>query len=396
MKWFFITPVLIVVIGALFVFANGYKSFGKNPTGQRLARIKLSPQWHDGKFQNPNPIWMNNKAMMSQMFRNNPDSEPQNPIPVETDIKQKLSVPSQSNLRVTWFGHSSSLVEIDGARILIDPVWGPRASPFSWIGPKRWYKPVIKLDDLKPVDTVLISHDHYDHLDRETIEAMRSWTHTRFVVPLGIGETLEYWGIPSDRITELDWWQSTRIHGIQIVATPARHASGRVISQDNQTLWSGFALLGQKHRLYYSGDSGYFPGFKHIGEALGPFDVALIEAGQYNPAWPDFHLGPEQAVQVNLDVKGKVMIPMHWGLFKLAPHSWTEPVERIALAASCADVSVMFPKPGQSVEPTEHTETPKWWASTRWDTAQTTPIHATQHGDPQQRFTTTLQARCSS
>lgn len=338
---------------------------------------------------------MNNKAIMSQMFRNNPDSEPQHPVPVMTNVKDELHIPASSHLRVTWFGHSSSLVEIDGSRILIDPIWGLRASPFSWIGPKRWYKPVIKLDDLKPVDTVLISHDHYDHLDRETIEAMRSWTNTRFVVPLGIGETLEYWGIPSDRITELDWWQSTRIHGIQIVATPARHASGRVLSQNNQTLWSGFALLGQKHRLYYSGDSGYFPGFKQIGEELGPFDVALIESGQYNPAWPDFHLGPEQAVQVNLDVKGKVMIPMHWGLFKLAPHSWTEPVERIALAASCANVMVMFPKPGQSVEPTEHTETSKWWDSTRWETAQTTPIQATQHGDPQRRFITTLQTRCS-
>ena len=232
---------------------------------------------------------------------------------------------------------------------------------------------------------MLISHDHYDHLDRATIEAMKNWD-TQFLVPLGVGAHLEYWGIQANKITEMDWWDAKHVNDIEIVATPARHASGRLIPQSNKTLWSGFALIGPAHRVYYSGDTGYFPGFKDIGSWLGPFDVTLIETGQYNPFWPDWHLGPEQAVKAHQEVRGAVMIPVHWGLFELAPHSWTEPAERVLAAAKAAGVVVNMPKPGESIEPTRRTTVEKWWPHTEWQMASLSPIIATKNGNPTERF----------
>ena len=385
MKWLLAMVSLFTGLLASAFLITGYTSFGKSPNGERLTKIKQSPQWHGNKFENPQPIWSDMKSAMMQSFRASPDATPQQTIPVVTNVKAALQQPSSRDLRVTWLGHSTSLIEVDGTRILLDPVWSERTSPVSWLGPKRWYKPLIPLAELPHIDAVLISHDHYDHLDRATIEAMKNWD-TQFLVPLGVGAHLEYWGVAANKITELDWWDAKKVNDIEIVATPARHASGRLIPQSNKTLWSGFALIGPAHRVYYSGDTGYFPGFKDIGSWLGPFDVTLIETGQYNPFWPDWHLGPEQAVKAHQEVRGAVMIPVHWGLFELAPHSWTEPAERVLAAAKIAGVVVNMPKPGESIEPTRHTTVEKWWPQTAWKMASLSPIIATKNGNPTERF----------
>ncbi|HLM74970.1 MAG TPA: MBL fold metallo-hydrolase, partial [Polyangiaceae bacterium] len=280
-----------------------------------------------------------------------------------------------------WFGHSSMLVEIDGHRVLTDPLWSERASPLSWIGPRRFYAPPAPLDELPAVHAVVISHDHYDHLDRETISAMKGWD-TIFVAPLGVGAHLAGWGVPEDRIVELDWWGRTKVGDLEIVCTPARHASGRTLTDKDATLWAGYALVGPKHRAYYSGDTGLFPALREIGERLGPFDVTMIESGAYGSAWPDWHLGPEQAVTAHQMVKGRVMLPVHWGLFNLAFHGWTEPVERVLAAAEKTGVTVVVPKPGESIEVPARPAVPvserRWWPELAWQSAEQDPIISTK------------------
>lgn len=276
------------------------------------------------------------------------------------------------------------LLEVDGSRVLIDPIWGERASPLSWVGPRRWYAPLIALNDLGPIDLVLISHDHYDHLDFATIQAMRTWK-TAFIVPLGVGSRLANWGIARNRITELDWWQGAQLGPLTLVATPARHASGRISTKSDHTLWAGWSILGPQHRVWYSGDTGFHNDFAKIGQLHGPFDLTLIEAGQYDPRWPDTHMGPEQAVEAHLSVRGRVMMPVHWGLLKLANHSWTEPAERVLAAARCHNVQVLIPQPGQSVEPGSAVSS-RWWPELPWQSAAEAPIVSTKNGIPTDRF----------
>lgn len=380
-----LVTLLTATAGAL-VVVTGCAEFGVKTEGEALARLRRSPQWHDEQFQNPQPIWADARGAWAQWLWGpaTPDTEPDGPVPVVHNDASSFAQAPVSGLRVTWFGHSSALVEIDGARILIDPFWRERASPVSWAGPKRWYPPPVALTDLPEIDAVLISHDHHDHLDRDAIVAMKSWR-TVFVVPLGVGAALLRWGIPSSRIIELDWWQSTRVGELELVATPARHASGRVSTKSNQSLWAGYAILGKQHRAWYSGDTGFHDDLARIGGQLGPFDVTLIESGQYDAKWPDTHLGPEHAVDAHQLVRGSVMIPVHWGLLKLARHGWTEPAERVLAAARCRGVTVMVPRPGQSIEPTRpFTDTP-WWPVLRWRTAHEDPIIATRHADPLDR-----------
>jgi L-ascorbate metabolism protein UlaG (beta-lactamase superfamily) len=347
-----------------------------------------SPQWRQDHFVNPQPLINDARAMLGGLFHPSPVTSPQGPVPVATGGGARFATPPATGLRVTWFGHSSTLVEIDGRRVLTDPVWSERASPIPGVGPRAWYAPPLALADLPPIDIVVISHDHYDHLDRRTIVALdqaardRGWN-TTFVVPLGIGAHLAYWGVPESRIVELDWWQRTRAGDLDIVCTPARHASGRMVVDNDAKLWGGWALLGPRHRVYYSGDTGLFPAMRDIGERLGPFDLTMIESGQYGRGWPDWHLGPEQAVVANRLVRGKVMLPVHWGKFVLAYHGWTEPIERVLAAGERAGATILSPKPGESVEPEAAPARERWWPSLPFQTAAEDPIVSSQTGgDP--------------
>ena len=377
--------VLSAVVSAC--VASRWTAFGAEPKGERLRRAQQSPQWHDGKFENPQPIWADTRAAWRRFLLGPSVAmlRPDGPVPVVHDDASTFATPPASGLRITWFGHSSALVEIDGRNILIDPFWSQRASPVSWAGPERWYPPPIALSELPRIDAVLISHDHYDHLDPAAVVAMTSWT-TVFIVPLGVGAHLQRWGIPQQRILELDWWQSAGVGTIEVVATPARHASGRLATKSNRTLWAGYAIAGTQHRVWYSGDTGFHNDLRRIGEQLGPFDVSLIEAGQYDANWPDTHLGPEQAVEAHRLVRGKLMIPVHWGMLSLAEHAWTEPAERVIAEALCSGVEALVPRPGESVEPTLNPTTVRWWPDIPWQRAEQTPVNATRFGNATDRF----------
>lgn len=362
---------------ASFNGAGQCAAFGARPEGTRLQRMQNSPQWAKGRFKNPDGLYNDLVGMLFGLFKSSPHKIPKSPLPVIRVERDRFAKDPSSGLRLTWLGHSTMLIEVDGFRVLTDPVWGPRTSPLRWIGPKRWYDPLLPLDHLPPLDAILISHDHYDHLDYPTLTAMKAWK-VRFITPLGVGAHLSAWGIPEDRITEMDWWDRLSIGSLEIVCTPARHASGRGLADKDRTLWGGFALIGPRHRVYFSGDTGLFSGMKDIGERLGPFDLTLIEAGAYHRSWPDWHIGPEQAVTAHLWVKGKVLIPIHWGLFSLAYHSWTEPVERLDVAAKKRGVKTFVPKPGESIEPATAPPTERWWPQIPWETAEQSPIVSTK------------------
>jgi len=343
--------------------------------------MERSPQWRAGRFANPQPLVNHMLDGIVAMRQASAVSAPPSPVPTVRVDPQRFRQAPTSGLRVTWLGHSTTLVEIDGARVLLDPVWSHRPTPLPGVGPARWYAPLIALDSLPAIDAVLVSHDHYDHLDAPTIIALAR-RGTRFVVPLGLGAHLEYWGVDPQRITELDWWQETQVGSLTIASTPARHASGRMLIDYDATLWSGFAIIGPAHRVYYSGDTGLFPAMRTIGERYGPFDCTLIEIGQYHRAWPDWHIGPEQAIAAHTLVRGRVLLPVHWGLFRLAYHGWTEPIERAVAAANAAAVVMATPRPGESVEPTQPLQTSRWWPTLPWQTAAEHPIVSTQVGTP--------------
>ena len=370
--------VLVLLVVGVGIIATGWRALGHRATGVRRARMEQSPQWRDGKFVNPEPLQNDLIGALVALREVSPDAAPHAPVPVTRVPAHHFDTMPASGLRVTWLGHSTSLIEIDGARVLTDPVWSHRPSPYSWIGPQRFYEPLIAMADLPPIDAVVISHDHYDHLDYATVVALTK-TNAVFVVPLGVGAHLEYWGVPLARIVELDWWENRTIGAVTVTATPARHASGRTGFFDNDaTLWAGYVVTGVQHRVYYSGDTGLFSGINEIGRRLGPFDVTLIEAGQYHRTWPDWHIGPEQAVNAHTRVLGRHMMPVHWGLFTLAYHTWTEPVERTVVAADSARVSLLTPQPGEGVEPTLPYENRRWWPSLPWQTAGDHPVVSTR------------------
>jgi L-ascorbate metabolism protein UlaG (beta-lactamase superfamily) len=267
------------------------------------------------------------------------------------------------------------LLEIDGQRVLIDPVWGERASPFSFLGPSRFFPPPLPLTELPGLSAVIISHDHYDHLDAPTVHAMAELD-VQWIVPLGVGAHLRAWNVADDRITELDWWESATLRDLSITATPARHFSGRGLRGADRTLWSGWVFAGPIHRVFYSGDTGMHEEFATIGQRLGPFDLTMMEVGAYDALWADVHLGPEQAVQAHQQLGGKVLLPVHWGLFDLALHGWTEPIERVLVAADLGGVRVASPRPGSMVEPALLGEQPRWWPAVPWETVEQAPAYS--------------------
>ena len=264
---------------------------------------------------------------------------------------------------VSWLGHATALIEVDGYRVLTDPVWSDRCSPSDLIGPERTHPPPVALDTLPAVDAILISHDHYDHLDMDTVVVLRRAQRAPFVVPLGVGAHLRAWGVPENRIVELDWHERAAVGELSLVCTPARHFSGRFVAR-NRTLWSSWAILGPKHRVFFGGDSGYTSGFRQIGSEHGPFDATLMPIGAYSTAWPDVHMNPEEAVRAHLDIKGAgsgLLVPIHWCTFRLAPHPWAEPADRLVATAATAGVRVVVPRPGERVRPDRASAPEPWW-----------------------------------
>ena len=285
--------------------------------------------------------------------------------PFVTDASVYRAAPA-SGLRVTWFGHSGTLVEIDGARVLIDPVWDERASPFSFMGPKRFFAPTLRLEDLPKIDMVLISHDHYDHLGRKTTERLAKLEATagaKWVTSLGVGSVLQAFGVAAERVTELDWTEAVTVGGLQVTALPARHFSGRSLSNRFETLWSSFVLKGAEHTIYYGADSGWWEGFAEIGATYGPFDLTMIEIGAFNEMWRSIHLGPDGAVQAfeTIDAGGMLM-PIHWGLFDLALHGWRQPIERVFELVEERGTALWAPKPGVPTEVLRGEQVrSEWW-----------------------------------
>ncbi|MFJ3927095.1 MBL fold metallo-hydrolase [Streptomyces sp. NPDC090022] len=346
------------------------EAFGADPSGARMERIRRSPNFADGVFQNPVGARTRPSGSMrefAKIYFHKEQRQRRGPaagVPVHPTTLADLAKPPVTGLRLTWMGHSSVLAEIDGRRVLFDPVWGERCSPFPFAGPKRLHPVPVPLAALGPVDAVVISHDHYDHLDLPTIKALAG-TDTVFAVPLGVGAHLERWGVSADRLRELDWNESTKINGLALTATPARHFCGRGLRNQQHTLWASWVVEGDEHRIFHSGDTGYFPGFQDIGAAHGPFDATMIQIGAYSEYWPDIHMTPQEGVQAHLDLQGAkphgVLLPIHWGTFSLALHAWAEPGEWTLDAAGEAGQPVAVPHPGEPFEPAGTLPVAPWW-----------------------------------
>ena len=354
-------------VGAALLCSGCWSAFGRTPEGENLARIKTSPHYEDGAFVNP--IETNNTFKWPEIktlgtrIASRLDRSPPGPIPVAPVPQGTFEQPwNGQGVRFVWVGHATMLLEFDGFRILTDPIWSKRCSPVSFAGPARFHPPGIPLDRLPPVDAVVISHDHYDHLDEATIKALAA-RGTAFYVPLGVGSHLRRWGVT--HVYETDWGQEHTISKqgktLQLVATPARHFSGRGPFQRNDTLWASWALVGPTQRVWFGGDTGYFEGLKEIGQKFGPFDLTLMPIGAYDTLWQAVHLNPEEAIQAHHDVRGKAMVPIHWGTFNLAFHSWKEPIAQAQALARAKGVTLHVPKPGEVVHTAQAPSGVTWW-----------------------------------
>lgn len=329
------------------------------------AVAKGSPNYRDGVFVNLEPAstfdltrseqWM----LAREVIGNGAAQRPPSPVPLVTP---EAGLPA-ADLAVTWYGHSSAIIEVDGYRVLADPVWSDRCSPSRVVGPQRLHPVPAPLEQLPAIDAVIISHDHYDHLDVDTIKVLARTQRSKFFVPLGIGAHLRAWHIPDDRIVELDWNESAQLGELTLVCTPARHFSGRFVNR-NVTLWASWALIGPRHRAFFGGDTGYGKCFADIGADHGPFDVTLMPIGAYHPGWLDIHMDPEGAVRAHRDVSDAgLLVPIHWATFRLAPHPWSEPVERLITAAADEGVALAIPRPGERVERETSVALDPWWRS---------------------------------
>jgi L-ascorbate metabolism protein UlaG (beta-lactamase superfamily) len=363
--------VLVAVLLALtWLSTDHFRAFGGAPAGDRLARMRASAEWQDGKFRNPEPTPLMAPSSYGGAFRHwvfgDEMRVPTCPLPVEKDTAARLASRPVSGLRVTWLGHSTTLIELDGARILTDPMWGERASPSRWVGPRRLHPPPLALADLPPLDAVLISHEHYDHLDMGTVIALGG-RGVVFHVPLGVGAHLAAWGIPAAQIVEQDWWQEATIPGgVRIVSTPARHFNGRGLPWRAGALWTSWSVVGPRHRIFFSGDTGMTLGFDEIARRLGPFDVALLEIGQFHESWGTIHLGPRGALEAFAHLGAKTLLPIHWSTFVLAYHAWSEPAEMLVDEAERRGITVVTPRPGEPVEPVTATGAPAAPSTTAW------------------------------
>ena len=352
---------VLLVLAACCLFYLWYPPFGgRTPKSTFLS----SKNYHINKFSNTKTVSLSFKArdlvsMIRRQLQRQPSREPTKQlVAATTDIQAFLT---EKGPQFIWFGHSTVLARFSGQTFLFDPIFSKRASPFQWIGPKRFdTTPRMHVEDLPQIDVIVISHDHYDHLDYKTIKQLRTKAN-HFFVPLGLKAHLRKWGIAEQNITELDWWQEAEHNGITFACTPAQHFSGRTLSDRAKTLWASWAVMSANHKLFFSGDGGYGPHFKQIGEKYGPFDMTLLECGQYDTLWAEIHMTPEQTVQAHIDLDGEYMLPIHWGAFKLALHSWTDPIERALAAATKTKSTILAPRLGELISIPTKQQTSHWF-----------------------------------
>ncbi|APW43612.1 MBL fold metallo-hydrolase [Rhodoferax saidenbachensis] len=341
--------VLALVLGLLTWLVFRLPGFGGVAEGARLARMQASPQFHNGRFENT-PPYVSDMSLRRELhdYLGEQVREPGFPVPVVPMTAAQLTTPAAPGLRAWWLGHASALVEIDGVRILTDPVFSQRTSPVQFVGPKRMHPVPLPLAQWKNIDAVVISHDHFDHLDMDTVKQLAQGG-THFFVGLGIGAHLERWNVPAAQIHEMDWWEQASFKGVTIHCTPARHYSGRT-SMNNSTLWASWMVKGPTHSMYYSGDTGYAGHFKAIREKLGAPELALVKVGAYGDTWMDIHMNPESAITAVQDLGATTLLPVHWATFNLAYHAWAEPVVRTLAAAKAQGVQVVTPRAGEKFE----------------------------------------------
>jgi L-ascorbate metabolism protein UlaG (beta-lactamase superfamily) len=331
--------------------------------GLRRERMRGSPQAHEGRFRNPGGVQPDLKGLApplaAEFLFKGARRAPSAPLPVH-DPRPLWLQPPETGLRVTWLGHSTMLLEVDGVRILTDPVFGDRASPVSFMGPKRFHPVPAPIADLPPIDVMLLSHDHYDHLCRSSVTELAHRPLT-VVTALGVATHLEAYGMPAGRIHELDWHENLELPGVRFTATPAQHFSGRGLGDRNATLWASWVIETERHKLFFSGDTGLFDGFTAIGEQYGPFDLTMLEIGAYHPAWGTIHLGPENALTAHQRLQGRVLMPVHWGTFDLALHTWQQPAEDLFRLSQERDAKLLLPRLGWPLEPRRMPEPTPWW-----------------------------------
>jgi L-ascorbate metabolism protein UlaG (beta-lactamase superfamily) len=355
---------VLAVVGFLFVQFS--PEFGAAPDQKSRDAYEKLPYYSNGKFSNLIPTSMEmgtvkTLQMLPEFFKNDPTRIPDFQLPQEKRDSLEL-VGNISTTRLVWFGHSAFLLQIDGKNILIDPMLAEVPAPNPLLGKKRFSRELpIAIEKLPKIDLILISHDHYDHLDLGSIKKLLPKTE-KFLVPLGVGAHLQRWGVAQDQIEEMAWWEETQIDSLRFAFTPSRHFSGRGLGNRFSTLWGSWVVQGINDKIFFSGDSGYGPHFKEIGEKYGPFDFAMMECGQYNENWKPIHMMPEETVQAGLDVQAKAFMPIHWAAFTLAMHSWTDPVERAVKKAAELNAPIVVPKIGEFIEisqPTRQQDT--WW-----------------------------------
>ncbi|MGE6961900.1 MBL fold metallo-hydrolase [Bacillus thuringiensis] len=296
-------------------------------------------------------------SLMTDYFKIKSKLRPIKDLPIVLSNKDNESLES-----VTWFGHSASLLKIEGKKLLLDPMFGDASSPFPLFNSKRYSGTFsLERDDLQEIDAIIISHNHYDHLNYKSIMQLKDRA-KHFYVPTGVAQYLIKWGVSPSKISEHNWWDEITFDNIKLVCAPARHFSGRGMTDRDRSLWCSWLILGQETKIFFSGDSGYAPHFKEIGDKYGPFDLTLMECGQYDPRWSAIHMLPEETVQAHIDVQGELLLPIHWGAFTLALHEWIDPIERVTKEANRLGVKITTPQIGESIT-LKSTNYPSfaWW-----------------------------------